>query len=77
MGNKALQQRAWLRCFQPLAVAGGIAGSTVGETIYEGGKAILKTAGNVAKSIVTGVGNVVSSAVSWVGNTLSSAFSWW
>ena len=25
MGNKALQQRAWLRCFQPLAVAGGIA----------------------------------------------------
>lgn len=59
------------------AVAGGIAGSTIGETIYEGGKAILKTAGNVAKSIVTGVSNVVSSAVSWVGNTLSSAFSWW
>lgn len=59
------------------AVAGGIAGSTVGETIYEGGKAILKTAGNVAKSIVTGVGNVVSSAANWVGNTLSSAFSWW
>ena len=25
MGNKALQQRAWLRCFQLLAVAGGIA----------------------------------------------------
>ena len=59
------------------AVAGGIAGSTIGETIYEGGKAILKTAGNVAKSIVTGVGNVVSSAANWVGNTLSSAFSWW
>jgi hypothetical protein len=54
------------------AVAGGIAGCSIGETLYEGGKAVLKTAGNVAKSIVTGVSNAVNSAANWVGDKVSS-----
>lgn len=57
------------------AVAGGMAGSTIGENIYEGGKAVLKTAGSVAKSIVTGVSNVVSSSANWVSDRVSSFFS--
>ena len=58
------------------AVAGGMAGSAVGEAIYEGGKAVLKTAASVAKSISSGIVNAASSAVNWVGNAVSSVFSW-
>lgn len=43
------------------AVVGGIAGSAIGETVYEGGKAIVKTAANVIKSTYEGAKSVAKS----------------
>ena len=42
-------------------VVGGIAGSKIGEAVYEGGKAIVKTAGKVVKDVVEGVAETVKS----------------
>lgn len=49
------------------AVVGGIAGSTVGEAVYEGGKAIVKTAAKVIESAYEGTKAVAKS----VFNTLT------
>jgi hypothetical protein len=48
-------------------VVGGIAGSTVGHAIWEGGKAIVKTAGRVIRGIGEGIKNVASAV--WEGVT--------
>ena len=42
-------------------VVGGIAGSKIGEAVYEGGKAIVKTAGKVLKGVVEGAVEVLKS----------------
>ena len=42
-------------------VVGGIAGSKIGEYVYEGGKAIVKTAGKVLKGVVEGTVEAVKS----------------
>ena len=52
------------------AVVGGLAGSSVGEAIYQGSKAIVKTAVSVVKSAYEGVKSVAKSA--W--NTVKSWF---
>lgn len=43
------------------AIAGGIAGNTVGAAVYEGGKAIIKTAAKVVETMVEGVTETVRS----------------
>jgi len=53
-------------------IVGGIAGSTVGHAIWEGGKAIVKTAGKVVRCIGEGIRNVASAV--WSG--IKSLFSW-
>ena len=55
-------------------VVGGIAGSKVGEAVYEGGKAIIKTAAKVVKSVFEGAVETVKS----VGRVLNPLnwFSW-
>ncbi len=52
------------------AVVGGLAGSSVGEAVYQGSKAIVKTAVSVVKSAYEGVKSVAKSA--W--NTVKSWF---
>ena len=46
-------------------VVGGIAGSKIGEAVWEGGKAIVKTAAKVVKGAVEGTVNAVKGAVEW------------
>jgi hypothetical protein len=53
-------------------IVGGIAGSTVGHAIWEGGKAIVKTAGKVIRSI----GSAVVNTVKTVGRFISSLMPW-
>lgn len=48
------------------AVVGGIAGSSVGEAVYQGSKAIVKTAANVIKSTYEGVKSLAKSAFNTV-----------
>ena len=48
------------------AVVGGIAGSAIGETVYQGGKAIVKTAAKVVKSAYEGVKSVAKSVFNTV-----------
>jgi hypothetical protein len=59
-------------------VVGGMAGSAIGEAVYEGGKAIVKTAYDtvkvVGKSIYEGAKNVVSGLASAGTRLLSSIF---
>ncbi len=52
------------------AVVGGIAGSAIGESVYQGGKAIVKTAVSTVKSAYNSVKSVASKA--W--NTVKSWF---
>ena len=42
-------------------VVGGMAGSKIGEAVYEGGKAIVKTAGKVRKALTEGLAETVKS----------------
>ena len=42
-------------------VVGGMAGSKIGEAVYEGNKAIVKTAGKVRKALIEGVAETVKS----------------
>ena len=53
-------------------VVGAVAGSTVGKAIYEGGKAIVKTAVSVVKSVGGAVSNGVKSAFSTARSFVSS-----
>ena len=46
-------------------VVGGIAGSKIGEAVWEGGKAIVKTAAKVVKSAVEGTVNTLNRAAEW------------
>ena len=53
-------------------VVGGIAGSKIGEAVYEGGKAIVKTATKVVKGMVEGTVNAVKGAIDWISGRLSA-----
>jgi hypothetical protein len=55
-------------------IVGGIAGSTVGHAIWEGGKAIVKTAGKVIRDIAEGIKNTLSDIAEGIGNLFSSIF---
>ena len=52
-------------------VVGGIAGSKIGEAVYEGGKAIVKTAGKVLKGAVEGTVNTLKRGVEWLSGLLA------
>jgi hypothetical protein len=53
-------------------VVGGIAGSSIGKAVYEGGKALVKTAVNVFRSIASSVSNGLKA----MGSGLKRLFSW-
>lgn len=59
-------------------VAGGIAGSTIGQNVYEGGKALAKTAVNAVKNVASTVYEGVKSMASGFSNLVTSLnpFSW-
>lgn len=59
-------------------VAGSIAGSSIGEAVYEGGKAIVKTALHTAKVVVSGIvggAKSVGEGIRNVASSISSFFS--
>jgi len=51
-------------------IIGGMAGSTVGHAIWEGGKAIVKTAANTVRSIASGISEGAKSVFGGIKNFL-------
>lgn len=54
------------------AVAGGMTGSTIGNSVYEGGKTVLKAASRTAESIFSGLCATARSAGNWLREQASS-----
>ncbi|MCL1993294.1 MAG: hypothetical protein FWG66_10155 [Spirochaetes bacterium] len=58
-------------------LVGGMAGGKVGEAVWEGGKAIVKTAVSAVKTVASAAWEGIKSVGSAIGNFVSGLFSWW
>ena len=56
-------------------VAGGMAGGGIGEAVYEGGKAVVKTATHTLKVVASGIVNDIKNVADGVSNLASSVLS--